>query len=112
MEIKSGKITGKPTPPTLDQQIDKAAKLYEQQFLGEMLNAMRKTVDHTTEPSMAEKIYQDELHSQYVEKWADSGGNGLADLIAKELREKILPSQHSKYTAQVPSPVPVKKTEK
>lgn len=99
------------TPPTLDQQLQKAAKMYEQQFLQEMINAMKKTVEHSrmTEPSMAEKIYQDELYTQYAEKWVDNGGNGLADLIYKELKEKLIPSQHGRYMA---SPVPPKKTEK
>ncbi len=99
------------TPPTLDQQLQKAAKMYEQQFLEEMMNAMKKTVDHSsvTKPSMAEKIYKDELYTQYAEKWVESGGNGLADMIYKELKEKIIPSQHSRY---VSSPVPPKKEEK
>jgi Rod binding domain-containing protein len=109
MDIKSikPKIPTR-TPPSLDDQIHKAAKMYEQQFLQEMMQAMRKTVQHTNEPSMAEKIYADELNSQYVEKWADSGGNGLADLIYKELKEKILPSQHSRYLPKPTAPVPAK----
>jgi Rod binding domain-containing protein len=110
MDIKS---INKPKhmPPTLDQQLQKAAKMYEQQFLQEMMNAMKKTVDHSrvTEPSMAEKIYQDELYNQYAEKWVDNGGNGLADLIYKELKEKLIPSQTSRY---VSSPVPPKKEQK
>jgi Rod binding domain-containing protein len=99
------------TPPTLDQQLHKVAEMYEQQFLQEMMNAMKKTVDHSgiTQPSMAEKIYKDELYTQYAEKWVENGGNGLADLIYKELKEKILPSQHSRYVA---SPVPSKKEKK
>lgn len=115
MDIKSIKpqltnIQAKPkvTPPSLDDQIHKAAKMYEQQFLQEMNEAMRKTVQHTNEPSMAEKIYADELNSQYTEKWADSGGNGLADMIYKELKEKILPSQHSRYLPKATAPAPIK----
>lgn len=110
MDIKS---INKPKhiPPSLDQQLQKVAKMYEQQFLQEMMNAMKKTVDHSsvTEPSMAEKIYKDELYTQYAEKWVDSGGNGLADVIYKELKEKLIPAQHSRYTA---SPVLPKKVEK
>lgn len=109
MDIKS--VKPQHTPPTLDQQLQKAAKMYEQQFLQEMINAMKKTVEHSrvTEPSMAEKIYQDELYTQYAEKWVDNGGNGLADMIYKELKEKLIPSQHSRY---VSSPVPPKKPQK
>lgn len=64
-----------------------------------MMRAMRKTVEHSefSKPSMAEKIYQDEMFEQYAEKWVDSGGNGLADQIYRELKEKIIPSQYSRY---------------
>ncbi len=98
MDIKSVKPRG-PTPPSLDQQLQKAAKMYEQQFLQEMMQAMRKTVVETNESSMAEKIYKDQLNDQYVEQWAENGGNGLADMIYKELKEKIIPSQYSRYVA-------------
>jgi Rod binding domain-containing protein len=110
MDIKSVKPAPLPVKNDLDTQLKKAAKMYEQQFLGEMMRAMRKTVDHggITKPSMAEKIYEDELQGQYVEKWADSGGNGLADVIYRELKEKIIPSQYSRYVQQQPT-VPPKK---
>jgi len=100
MNVKGLKNNPQVVPPSLEQQINKAAKMYEKQFLQEMIRAMRSTVDDQNgfmKPSMAEKIYKDELFEQYAEKWVDSGGNGLADVIAKELKEKILPSQHSRY---------------
>jgi len=106
MNIKSVKPQG-PPPPSLDDQLKKASKMYEQQFLGEMMNAMKKTVVQTEEPSMAEKIYKDQMNDLYVEKWADNGGNGLADLIYKELKEKIIPSQHSRYINASAPPKPV-----
>ncbi|MCB9073245.1 MAG: rod-binding protein [Bdellovibrionaceae bacterium] len=108
MDIKS--VKPQPIQNDLDTQLRQAAKMYEQQFLGEMMRAMRKTVEHSevTKPSMAEKIYQDELYSQYAEKWVDNGGNGLADLIYKELKEKIIPSQYSRYVQQQ-APVEKKK---
>lgn len=105
MNIKSVKPQG-PPPPTLDDQLKKASKMYEQQFLKEMMAAMRKTVVSTNEPSMAEKIYKDELNEQYVEKWADQGGNGLAEQIYKELKEKILPSQKGRYLNAAPAEAP------
>lgn len=112
MDIKNIKGKTAPQAPDLDAQIKKAAKVYEQQFLQEMMRAMRKTVEHSefTKPSMAEKIYQDEMYNQYAEKWMESGGNGLADLIYKELKEKILPSQYSRYVQQQP-PTKIKKDE-
>lgn len=105
--------TVKSLPNDLDLQIKKAAKMYEQQFLQEMMRAMRKTVEHSelTKPSMAEKIYQDEMQAQYTEKWVESGGNGLADLIYKEIKEKILPSQYSRYV-QPQAVSKIKKEEK
>lgn len=116
MNVKGVK-PGMPTqaPPTLDEQLKKAAKMYEKQFLDEMMRAMRKTTTGVgiTQPSMAEKIYTDELYDQYTEKWADGGGNGLADQIYKELKEKILPSQHSRYLPSQPTgPTTTKKVVK
>ena len=70
-----------------DQKIRDAAKMYEQYFLNEMMKSMRKTVDHSklNEPTMAQKIYSEQLDTQYVEKWSDSGGVGLADIIYNKL---------------------------
>ncbi len=109
MDVKSTKPKAL-APTDIDTQIKKAATMYEQQFLQEMMRAMRKTVEHSeiTKPSMAEKIYQDEMYNQYAEKWMESGGNGLADLIYKELKEKILPSQYSRYVQQQPAVKPKK----
>lgn len=73
---------------------------------------MKKTVSHSdiTKPSMAENIYTDEMYSQYADKWTESGGNGLADVIYKELKEKILPSQQSRYLPNTePPPTSTKK---
>ena len=113
MEIKGPKSAGVPAqaPPSLDDQLHKAAKMYEKQFLDEMMRAMRKTADPSsiTKPSMAENIYTDDLHSQYTEKWVESGGNGLADVIYKELKEKILPSQKSRYLPAAPVEPPTTK---
>jgi Rod binding domain-containing protein len=107
MDIKG--IKGRPQaapPPSLDDQLKSAAKMYERQFLEEMMKSMKKTVSHSeiTKPSMAENIYTDEMYSQYADKWTESGGNGLADVIYKELKEKILPSQHSRYLPNTEPP--------
>lgn len=112
MDIKSKPPTPvqQPVADPLEVQLRKASKMYEKQFLQEMMRAMRKTVEHSefSKPSMAEKIYQDEMYEQYAEKWVDGGGNGLADQIYRELKEKILPSQYSRY---VQPQVPVAKKE-
>lgn len=72
-----------------DQRLYEAAKGYEKYFLGEMMKAMRSTVSFAEKPSMATNIYQDQLDSQYVENWGDSGGIGLADMIYDQLMEKF-----------------------
>lgn len=74
-----------------DEKIRDASKMYEQYFLNEMMKSMRKTVDHAkmSEPSMAEKIYSEQLDGQYVEKWSDRGGIGLADIIYNQLQERF-----------------------
>lgn len=94
-----------PLPPRLEKQLRKAAKMYEQQFLGEMIKAMRSTVTESdlTKPNMAERIYKDQLFDQYAEKWVNNGGNGLADVIYNEIREKLLPQKMRRYQPQ-PAP--------
>ena len=80
-------------PPTLEQQEQKlkdVAKLYEKHFLGEMVKAMRGTVSESEliKSSQGEKIFKEQLDQQYVEKWGDKGGIGLADMIYNQLVEK------------------------
>ncbi|MCC6138234.1 MAG: rod-binding protein [Bdellovibrionaceae bacterium] len=113
MDIKSTKAKPIQQPDQLEGMLRKASKMYEQQFLQEMVRAMRKTVEHSeiTKPSMAEQIYQDEMYTQYAEKWVDGGGNGLADQIYTELKEKILPSQYSRYTQPQQAVKPKKEDE-
>lgn len=71
-------------------QVLKAAKMYEQTFLNEMVKAMRNTVGKSDliQENMAEKIFKDQLYDKHVETWTDRGGIGLADLIYDEVMEK------------------------
>lgn len=79
-----------PAPQDLKKQFRDVATLYEKQFLGEMVKAMRNTVTRSqfTEPSMAQKIYEGKMDEQYVEAWGDQGGIGLSDLIYGQLMER------------------------
>ncbi len=79
--------------PARDARVDEVSKLYEKQFLNEMVKAMRSTVSYsdTSKPSMAENIYRDQLDSQYVEVWGEQGGLGFSDIIYNELMEKFQP---------------------
>jgi flagellar protein FlgJ len=70
-----------------NKKVDEVAKLYEKQFLGEMVKAMRSTVSFsdTSKPSMAENIYRDQLDGEYVESWGENGGIGMSNLIYDQL---------------------------
>jgi flagellar protein FlgJ len=76
--------------PTRNSQVEQVAKLYEKQFLREMVKAMRGTVQFSdmTKPNMAENIYRDQLDDQYVESWGDQGGFGLSELIYDQIMER------------------------
>lgn len=77
----------------LDRQLKKASKLYEKQFLKEMVKAMRGTVSHSkmTQPSMAEKIYKDQLDDQYVDEWVETGGTGFSKIIYDQMVDRFYP---------------------
>lgn len=75
--------------PARNEKVYDAAKMYEKQFLREMVKAMRGTVSFGAEkPSMGEGIYRDQLDSEYVESWGDNGGVGLADLIYDQVMDR------------------------
>lgn len=90
IKIQRG-ISLQQTPPNPDARLREASQMYEQHFLNEMVKAMRKTVEHSkmTEPTMAEKIYAEQLDSQYVESWSNRGGVGLADIIYDQLQDRF-----------------------
>jgi flagellar protein FlgJ len=73
-------------------QVMKAAQMYENQFLREMVKAMRQTVpeNEVLPPSMAEKIFQNQLDEQYVDNWVDRGGVGFADVIYQQIMERFM----------------------
>ncbi len=79
----------KPKVPARNQKVDEVSKLYEKQFLREMVKAMRGSGElGYMKPSMGEKIYREELDNQYVESWGDQGGVGLQKLIYDQLMER------------------------
>jgi flagellar protein FlgJ len=72
-----------------NEKLDQVAKLYEKQFLREMVKSMRGTVSYGyTKPSMAEEIYRGELDNEYVEAWGENGGIGLSSLIYDQIMER------------------------
>jgi len=92
------------TPEEQDQKLKDVAKLYEKQFLREMTKAMRSTVseDGFIKANQAEKIFREQLDQEYVEKWGDKGGIGLADMIYKQLLDKLGPGMGIKSAPQRP----------
>lgn len=93
--IKTGLPIQQPQQPD-DQgrnpQVMNAAKMYENQFLREMVKAMRQTVpeNEVTPPSMGEKIFRNQLDDQYVDDWVEQGGVGFADVIYKQVMERYM----------------------
>jgi len=87
-----------------DPRLLDASRMYEKQFLREMVKAMRATVGSSefTKPSMAEDIYRGQLDEQYVEVWSEQGGIGLADLIYNEVQEKHLNGKRREERNQGP----------
>ncbi len=78
------------TPEQTETKLRDAAKAYEKQFLGEMMKAMRGTVQESgfVKVNQAEKIFRDQLDGEHVGAWADKGGLGLQDLIYDQLVER------------------------
>ena len=80
-----------------NEKVDEVAKLYEKQFLREMVKAMRGTVSHGyVKPSMAEEIYRGQLDEQYVEAWGENGGIGLSNIIYDQIMERYFSTPHGK----------------
>ncbi len=94
-------IKGVPSTTAIPQDIPKnekvygAAKMYEQQFLREMVKAMRQTVSESelVPKSMGEKIFSEQLDQQYVDGWSERGGIGFADMIYDHIMDKYFNSR-------------------
>lgn len=91
----------------MEDQLHRASEMYEQHFLNEMVKAMRSTVhkgEGFIQPNMAENIFSEQLDQQYVEKWADKGGIGLADMIYQQVHDRMFPKHN---VARPAGPVPM-----
>lgn len=88
-------IPEKKNPDSRNPQVLKAARMYEQTFLNEMVKAMRGSVQKSDliQENMAEKIFKDQLFDKHVETWTQNGGVGMADLIYDEIMEKYFAQQ-------------------
>ena len=85
-----------------EQKLRDVSQLYEKQFLREMVKAMRGTVTESEfmKANQAEKIFKEQLDQEYVEKWGDHGGIGLAKLIHEQLLDKLGPALGIKTPAE------------
>lgn len=85
----NNKIIPEVVPP--EQKLKNVAEMYEKHFLREMMRSMRSTVHEGgfVKTNTGEKIFREQLDQEYVEKWGDRGGIGLADMIYDQLIEKF-----------------------
>ncbi len=90
-----------------DDQLRNASKMYEQHFMREMVKAMRQATPEGgfMEKSMGEKIYSEQLDSEYVEQWSQKGGVGLADMIYKSIKERYFPQEVAPPAPKGPLPL-------
>jgi len=90
MKIPDSPLRAPPQQKSMDEKLKDVSQMYEKHFLGEMMKAMRSTVHEGgfIQSNQAEKIFREQLDDQYVEKWGEKGGIGLADLIYKQMIEK------------------------
>ncbi len=94
------------TQAKIDAKLRDASKMYEKQFLREMVKAMRSTVNYSemSKPGYAEKIYQNQLDNQYAENWGETGGIGLSQLIFEQIKNRHFKNKN----IQKPSgPIPI-----
>jgi flagellar protein FlgJ len=90
MKIPDNPLRAPPQTKSMDEKLKDVSQMYEKHFLGEMMKAMRSTVHEGgfIQSNQAEKIFREQLDDQYVDKWGEKGGIGLADLIYKQMIEK------------------------
>ncbi|WP_413289982.1 rod-binding protein [Bdellovibrio sp. HCB337] len=110
MKVPAGRNGALPPQKSIDEKLHDVSKDYEKHFLGEMMKAMRSTVHESgfLKSNNAEKIFRDQLDQEYVSKWGDKGGIGLADLIYKQMVEKYGVQMGLKAPVQKPQgPLPL-----
>jgi len=68
-----------------------AAKMFENQFIRQMISQMRKTIPEggLLEDSQVTKLFQGQLDDHYADQWVDQGGIGLSDVIYEQLEQKL-----------------------
>ncbi len=95
--------------PPRNEKIDDVAKLYEKQFLREMVKAMRSTVSNSelVPQSMGEKIYRSQMDEEYVEQWSNSGGTGLSNMIYDQIMDRYFKKPESAKSLGQQGPIQI-----
>lgn len=77
------------------QKLQDASRMFERQFLQEMVKAMRGTVQKSglVPETMGERIFSEQLDHEYIRAWVDSGGVGFADHIYKNIKDRYFPDE-------------------
>lgn len=85
-----------------DAKLRDACKGFEAMFLNIMYKEMRKTVpkNELFGESNADEIMKDMLDTEVVNKMADAGGVGLADMLYKQLKMDFKAKQDAEARAQ------------
>ncbi|PIT99370.1 MAG: hypothetical protein COT74_10215 [Bdellovibrionales bacterium CG10_big_fil_rev_8_21_14_0_10_45_34] len=98
------------TQTTKNPQIAGAAKMFESQFLRQMIKEMRSTVPESEwmPASMGEKIFREQLDDHYADDWATQGGIGLADIIYDQIVQRYMPELGSS-PSKISGPIPLQK---
>lgn len=97
------------TTPPRNQQIDDVAKMYEKQFLREMVKAMRSTVSESdlVPQSMGEKIYRSQMDEEYVEQWSNQGGTGMSNMIYDQIMDRYFKKPESAKSLGQQGPIQI-----
>ncbi len=79
-----------PTSEDIRAQIKSAAKMYEKQFVGEMIKAMRSSVQESglITKNPAEKLFSEEMDQHYAQQWSDQGSLSLATMIENQIIDR------------------------
>lgn len=89
--FRPGTLRPQPQQASVEQKLRDVSQAYEKMFLREMVKAMRSTVGESglIKQNPMEKLFREELDSEYVGSWGSKGGVGLADLIHQNLMDRF-----------------------
>jgi flagellar protein FlgJ len=92
-QIGSVQATGPQAAPTQDRaSLEKAAKAFEAIFMRQMIGAMRSaSLGEGITDSAATEQFRDMADSKTADAMAQTGSMGIADLLLRQLGQKVSP---------------------